>query len=347
MTLRLLLGLALSVVVACTGDIGPGGDDDGGSTDPVTLAFTTPTVGAAFVRDTIEPSNGWRAAAVDVELAITGAPATIELSAGDAAATVALGAIDVATGRGQAMLIESGAVTLTAIAKDGAGATLATATVDVTVGEPQVANCRGWLDLYGASYTVGPANQGVADPVTIMTPINGMQFRYLGNANVRPMFFMDCSLARSLLEAAAHLRSQGVVEVTDIGVYNYRCIGGGTPPNCANGISQHAYAKAIDIAGFTDADGVYYSVNDDWVIDPTTEKTCEAATSNELDAFLHQMICQLKAAKVWNIVLTPNYNDAHRNHFHVDLTTGSDFIRTPGAVAVEDLVDVDSGPDLH
>jgi hypothetical protein len=29
---------------------------------------------------------------------------------------------------------------------------------------------------------------------------------------------------------------------------------------------------------------------------------------------------------VWNIVLTPNYNADHRNHFHVDLTPGSDFI---------------------
>ena len=42
---------------------------------------------------------------------------------------------------------------------------------------------------------------------------------------------------------------------------------------------------------------------------------------------LHQLICELKAAGVWNIVLTPNYNDAHRNHFHVDLTTDSDFIK--------------------
>ena len=26
-------------------------------------------------------------------------------------------------------------------------------------------------------------------------------------------------------------------------------------------------------------------------------------------------------------MLTPNYNADHRDHFHVDLTTGSDFIR--------------------
>jgi hypothetical protein len=241
------------------------------------------------------------------------------------------------------MLIESGTITLTATAKDAGGAVLATATVDVAVDEPTVADCHGWLDLYGQAYTLGPVRDGVADPVTLTTPINGMPYRYSGNAAVRPNFFMDCSLALSLLEAAPHLRSRGVVEVTDIGVYNYRCIGGGTPPDCPNGISQHAYAKGIDIAGFTTMDGTFYSVNDDWVIDPEAERTCEAATENALDAFLHEAICALKADDIWNIVLTPNYNDAHRNHFHVDLTTGSDYINKAG----KNWLTVDEGPDGH
>jgi hypothetical protein len=191
---------------------------------------------------------------------------------------------------------------------------------------------------------VGPNNQGVPDPVTLTPPINGMPFRYLGNANPRATFFMDCSLARSLLEAAPYLRERGIVEATDIGVYNYRCIGTGTPPDCPSGMSQHAYAKAIDLAGFTDGDGNFYSVNDDWVIDPSTEPTCSAATADDKDAFLHELICELKANGIWNIVLTPNYNAAHRNHFHVDLTSGSNFIRKLGP---DSAPDVDHGPDNH
>lgn len=329
----LAAGIVLSVV-ACTGEIGGDDDDGGGGGGAVTLAFTSPAAGSIHVRDTVEPSLGWRAADVGVELAITGTPATVELSAGD----LALGTVDDA-GRGQALLVELGTVELTATARDAAGAVLATATVAVEVNEPAVADCHGWLDLYGATYTVGPTRDGVADPVTLTTPINGMVYRYSGNAAPRATFFMDCSLARSLLEAAPHLRARGVVEVTDIGVYNYRCIGGGTPPDCPNGISQHAYAKAIDLAGFTTGDGAFYSVNDDWVIDPTTEKTCEAGTENDKDAFLHEAICALKGDAVWNIVLTPNYNDAHRNHFHVDLTEGGNFIRK--------LVPMDEGPDNH
>jgi hypothetical protein len=43
------------------------------------------------------------------------------------------------------------------------------------------------------------------------------------------------------------------------------------------------------------------------------------------------------ADQVWNIALTPNYNAAHRDHFHVDLTAGSDFIRR--------MQPTDHGPD--
>jgi hypothetical protein len=345
--MRIAAGIVLSLVVGCTGSI-EGADDDGTS-ETVTLSFVTPTVGAALVRDTLEPTDGWRAATVDVEVAVTGAPASIELAAGE----VALGTLD-AGGRGQVTLVEAGAVTLTATAKDAAGTALATATVDVMVGDPTPATCRAWLDLYGITYTVGPNNAGVTDPVTVTTPINGLIHRSSSSTNPRATFFMDCTLARSLVLAAPHMRSRGVVEVVDMGVYNYRCIGGGTPPDCPNGISQHAYAKGIDIAGVKDSAGVYYSVNDDWVIDPSTEKTCEAATSNAKDAFLHELICAIKADKVWNIVLTPNYNADHRNHFHVDLTTGSDFIRKPGAThehdepaSVDGHYEIDRAPDLH
>ncbi|MCA9692176.1 MAG: extensin family protein, partial [Myxococcales bacterium] len=31
------------------------------------------------------------------------------------------------------------------------------------------------------------------------------------------------------------------------------------------------------------------------------------------------------AQMIFHIILTPNYNDAHYNHFHVDLTPGSMF----------------------
>jgi hypothetical protein len=321
----------------CGGGMGPGmtGDDDDPPPDPVTLAFASPTPGAVLVRDRLEPTDGWRAATLAVDVDHTGpGVASIDLSAGG----LALGALD-ADGRATFTLLERGPVALTATARDASGAPLATATLDVVVGDPEVTTCRGWLDLYGIPYTVGPPSVGVPDPVTIDLPVNGMPFRYAANTTQRTRFFMDCSLARSLVEAAPFWRSRGVVEVADIGVYNYRCIGGGTPPDCPNGISQHAYAKAIDLAAFELVDGTTFTVETDWVIDPTAERTCEAATSSDKDAWLHALICALKGDDVWNIVLTPNYNAAHRDHFHVDLTAGSDFIRKAPPRPIDD------GPD--
>lgn len=286
--------------------------------EPVTLAFASPAPGAAFTRDKLATS-GFLVADVGVDLDIGGSVARIGLTAGD----VALGDAD-AGGLLVAQLGALGAVTLTATAVDNSGEVLATASVDISVVDPEVDSCEGWLDLYKLDYTAGPTSQGVADPITVKVPINGMSFRYSGGTAPRKTLFGDCALMKSLAEAAPILRAHDIKEVTDIGVYNYRCIDQSlTPPNCS--MSQHAYAKAIDLAAFTTTDDTTYTVKTDWVIDPADD-TCSATTEGDKDAFLHRLICELKANEVWNIVLTPNYNAAHRDHFHVDLTTSSDFI---------------------
>ena len=312
----------MCAIAACTGEIGDGPDGD----DEVTasVAFTAPAPGSEHVRDDLSEA-GWLVADVPVAVTAAGADA-VELAAGDEV----LGVVDLAGGASgalDALLGAAGPVTLTARARRG-GAVVAEATLEVTVVEPVVADCHGWLDLYGLVYEDAGPHDGVADPLRLSTPVNGLAWRYSGDTAPRSSFaVVDCSLARSLAEAAPHLRARGIVEVTDIGVYNYRCIGNvGTPPDCPNGMSQHAYAKAIDIAGLTDGAGTFYSVNDDWVIDPDAEETCDAATEPGADDLLHRAICELKQAGVWNIVLTPNYNDDHRNHFHVDLTPDADFI---------------------
>jgi hypothetical protein len=304
-------GCWLAVVagmVGCSDEAGP------------SLALVSPAQGSSYVRDQLGPS-GALVANVGVEVEVSADVARVAITTGD----VALG--DVALDDAQmlvAQLARTGAVPLTATAFAADGSELATATVDISIADPAVADCRGWLDLYQVAYNVGPANAGVADPVTVTLPLNGVAYRYSGNAAQRKTLYGDCSLMKSLAHAAPIVRAHGVSEIIDIGVYNYRCIDQTkTPPNCE--MSQHAYAKAIDLAQLVTSDGTHYSVNDDWVID-LADDTCTAATANDKDAFLHRVICELKAAGTWNIVLTPNYNAAHRNHFHVDLTAGSDFI---------------------
>lgn len=325
-------GLLIAALLGgCTGQIDSGTGADG-SVAARELAITSPQAGSVFSRDTLG-SLGALVAAVDLEVE---AGAGIDKVVFEAAGTWLAETI---SGSARAELGADGAITMVATGLDASDNVVASASVAITVEAPQAADCYAWLDLYGLTYELGPDRQGVAEPVTVNTPINGVAYRYVSNDSPRDTFFMDCSLALSLAKAAPILRARDLLEVADIGVYNYRCIGGGEPPDCPNGVSQHAYATAIDIAGFTDGLGTWYSVNDDWIIDGDSDPTCEAATEGDKDTLLHEVICELKAAGVWNIVLTPNYNAAHRNHFHVDLTPGSDFIRARG------LVDI--GPDNH
>jgi hypothetical protein len=281
------------------------------------LSFVSPAPGSSHVRDQLAVSGGL-VANVGAEVEAGGDVARVALSAGD----VQLG--DLVDGKLPLEFAAPGPVTLTAIGFADDGTELISAAVDITIDDPAVADCQGWLDLYHLDYTTGPTNLGIEDPITVTLPLNGVGYRYSGNTTPRKTLYGDCTLMKSLAQAAPIVRAHDVTEIVDIGIYNYRCIDQTkTPPNCT--MSQHAYAKAIDIAELVTSDGTHYSVLDDWVIDTTA--TCSAETSNDKDSFLHTVICALKADAVWNIVLTPNYNDAHRNHFHVDLTNDSDFIK--------------------
>ena len=69
--------------------------------------------------------------------------------------------------------------------------------------------------------------------------------------------------------------------------------------------SQHAYANAIDIAGFVLEDGRHISVKQHW------------RQNNDYGAYLsavHKGACRL-----FSVTLGPDYNAAHADHFHFDM----------------------------
>jgi len=201
--------------------------------------------------------------------------------------------------------------------------------------------CHEFLDATGTTWSAAGETPGIVDPVRVEPSIAGVSYRYIEPDTQRSSILMDCALARALVQAGPLLVERGVTEVFDLGIYNYRCIGGGEPPDCPNGLSEHASGTAIDMAAFSLAGGASYTVADDWVVDPDGEATCAAATESEADAFLHDLVCEMAAAGIWNIALTPNYNAAHRAHFHLGLTPDEDLVE-PAAVRA-----VDRGPDRH
>lgn len=122
-------------------------------------------------------------------------------------------------------------------------------------------------------------------------------------------FLASCPLAvafalferHSLQPAAQAVFGQTVTRVGHLGSFACRNI-----YNRADGrLSQHASANALDIAGFRLADGRTISVLKDWPGD------------GESARFLRQV--RDGACKDFNVVLSPDYNAAHRNHFHLDM----------------------------
>lgn len=73
----------------------------------------------------------------------------------------------------------------------------------------------------------------------------------------------------------------------------------------SNRRSQHATANALDLAGFRLADGTRITVARDW--------------DGEGDKARFLRLVRAGACSAFNTTLGPEYNAAHRDHFHVDM----------------------------
>jgi hypothetical protein len=185
-------------------------------------------------------------------------------------------------------------------------------------------DCLNELRSLGAEFVVAPARPGV-QPVVLAVPLNGIHFRYLGSDRRRDSLVVHCELAVALHAATKVLARHGVIEVTDVETYRFRCKDPRqVPPGCS--LSLHSFALAIDIAGLTTKDGLYHSIESDWHVDRDRAQTCAAQTralrrkrSTKSDVLLHEVLCELRARSLFSYYLTPNYNAAHRNHWHLDL----------------------------
>lgn len=92
-----------------------------------------------------------------------------------------------------------------------------------------------------------------------------------------------------------------VAKVETMGTYSCRPIAG------TERLSEHASANAVDVAAFVLADGRRISVLNGWNDGPEGR-------------FLRTV--RNSACRRFNIVLSPDYNAAHRDHMHFDMGRG-------------------------
>lgn len=101
--------------------------------------------------------------------------------------------------------------------------------------------------------------------------------------------------------AALAIFGEPVVKIDHYGTYACRRMYG----NEDAPVSEHARANALDVAAFRLADGTGISVVNDWD---------DAGAKGQ---FLRQV--RDGACKVFRTTLGPDYNAAHRDHFHLDM----------------------------
>ena len=167
------------------------------------------------------------------------------------------------------------------------------------------AECRALLDKAGVAYVaMAPGGSGQCafqDSVRLRGEKGAIAY---SPKDVAP----SCPVVAALKlwewnvvqPTAQRIFGQPVARILHLGSYNCRRMYG----RSTGDFSEHATANAIDISGFVLADGRRITVLADW-------------NGGGKDAeFLHAV--RDDACPLFATVLSPDYNAAHRDHFHLD-----------------------------
>jgi len=218
--------------------------------------------------------------------------------------------------------------------------------------------CLEKLDQLGVAYQLTQA-KGVVDAVKLTDKLNGVLIASTDTDQVSkdPM---GCEFVLHLWEMAEVLKAYDIYKIGTLGAYCYRCCcywseenycrGPNDPePDCTqapwSGYSSHSWGRAIDIRWLYKGSGEVYDIDNPahWVAWSTSSQTCGAALSAQtgISKELYALACELSAKKVFGTILTPNYNDAHRNHFHADIGKSGEPTKW---VVLSSQTNVDVGP---
>ena len=177
--------------------------------------------------------------------------------------------------------------------------------------------CESELKKRNIAYTRVEEARGVVAPLRLDGPLSGVKFRSnlpASKARTSPYDVYDCRLVLALDDFAKMLSKHDIVEVMHLSVW--RPVSSKTPLKGPG--RRHTGALAIDAAIFKTSDGKSLSVEKDFH-GRIGAKPCPAP---ETASELRKIACEANQARLFNVLLTPDYNWAHRNHFHLEVTAG-------------------------
>ena len=187
------------------------------------------------------------------------------------------------------------------------------------------ADCEAELTRREISFVHETADAVLA-PVRLIGPLHGVVFRTDQSDEVRaisPYEIADCRLVLALDDLAEILSQHDIVEVRHYSIYR-------PPRSWPDGKlgAQHVGALAIDAGRFIDRAGTVLDVDRDFhgkIGAPTCGERAAPRPATPEALALRAMLCEIVDRRLVQVVLTPNYNRPHKNHFHLEVTAGVDW----------------------
>jgi len=148
-----------------------------------------------------------------------------------------------------------------------------------------------------------PQSALVPTPVELLGPIEGVWLRSMHPE--RPLV-ISCELAARLPALMRVLKERGVLGVDILSAYRDH-------PRT----SFHTMGLGLDLARFWTSTG-WLSVLDDYAATPDQGTCTGPAPSGAKARRLRAIACAISRSDLFSSVLTPNYNEGHRDHLHLD-----------------------------
>ncbi|MBN2194618.1 MAG: extensin family protein [Polyangiaceae bacterium] len=156
---------------------------------------------------------------------------------------------------------------------------------------------------------------GVATATRVTGPFHGV--RLVVPPKSSPYGVLDCRLALTLGRLAELLAERGIAAIRIDNTYRPRAhLPGSRRP------SQHNYALAADVTAFVLADGRTLEVERDWpaaIGEPACGPEARLTSDSPEAVELRNLVCAIAAQGLFQHILTPNFDAAHRNHLHLDI----------------------------
>ena len=180
----------------------------------------------------------------------------------------------------------------------------ATTTPAWTYGQMSQDECEAELTTRQIGFTRQEASRGVRAPVRLTGKLHGVEFNTDENPERRatsPYMLADCRLILAMDDFSKILEAHDIVEVRHYSMWR--------PPEKSwpedKEASRHAGALALDAGRFMKSDGKTLDVTRDFH-----------------GAIGAKILCDTAAEHMFNVMLTPNFNKPHHNHFHLEVTSG-------------------------